>query len=470
MDESRRLAQTLDLCLRIGEVLLSSGAGAADVTATMRSVAHALDVRNPQVDVTFTSLSMTAQYDVDEPPIIQMRQVTQRDIDYEDLTRVDHLVRDIVAGRTDMPTARAKVARLMSSGHARHRWAATAGWGLMCAGTGLQFGGDPAVVVVAFVAAVAIDRLQLAISKRRLPFFYQQAAGASVATVLAAVATHVAAPWVHMDASLVVSANIIMLLAGIGFMGAIQDALSGFYVTGGARVLEALLATAGIIAGVSGGFSLAAAAGFDLPALEPARTGLVGIGMAAGGAAIGAASFAYASYAATRTLIPIGLLAAVAIAVSETIVLEDFGRPWAVGVAAFVVGVCSYTVASRLRVPPFVLVVPAVVPMLPGLSIYRGLALLTATGQPAVAEGLLSMVTAASTATALAAAVILGEYVAQPVKREARRVENRLAGPRLIGVTRGRKAARGGPAAERSERSERSEPTRRRLVRRASGA
>ena len=55
------------------------------------------------------------------------------------------------------------------------------------------------------------------------------------------------------------TANIIMLLAGIGFMGALQDALSGFYVTAGARLTEALLATAGIIAGVSGGLPSASA-------------------------------------------------------------------------------------------------------------------------------------------------------------------------------------------------------------------
>ena len=41
--------------------------------------------------------------------------------------------------------------------------------------------------------------------------------------------------------------------------------------------------------------------------------------------------------------------------------------------------------------------------------------------------------TAASVALALAAGVILGEYVAQPLRREARRVESRLAGPRLVG-------------------------------------
>jgi uncharacterized membrane protein YjjB (DUF3815 family) len=88
-------------------------------------------------------------------------------------------------------------------------------------------------------------------------------------------------------------------------------------------------------------------------------------------------------------------------------------------------------------VPPLVVVVPAIVPMLPGLSIYRGLSLLSApTGL--TSQGLLAMVTAAAVAIALASGVILGEYVAQPLKREARRLESRLAGPRLVGPLRGR--------------------------------
>ncbi|WP_245993867.1 threonine/serine ThrE exporter family protein [Nocardioides immobilis] len=439
MVDARELTQRLDLCLRVGEMLLASGAGAADVTATMRAVAHALGVRRTEVDVTFTQLAMSAQAEPDEPAIVQIRSVTQREIDYDDLTKVDHLVRDVVAERTGLREARAEIARIASSGHARPRWAATVGWGVMCAGIALQLGGSPAVLAVAFVAAVAIDRLQHALTKRRVPVFYQQIAGGAVATVLAAAATRATEPLVTMDASLVVTANIIMLLAGIGFMGAIQDAMSGFYVTGSARLLEAVLATAGIIAGVSGGLSFATAVGLGLPPLEPARTDLVGVTVAALGAAVAAAAFSFSSYAPLRTLAPIGLLAGGALAITEAVAGQDFGRPWAVGIAAFAVGLVSYTLAGRLRVPPLVVVVSAVVPLLPGLSIYRGLSLLGANADPAPAQGLLAMVTAASVATALAAGVILGEYVAQPVKREARRVETRLAGPRLVGVTRYRR-------------------------------
>ncbi|TNM46159.1 threonine/serine exporter family protein, partial [Nocardioides albidus] len=417
MDDLRILHRTLDLCLKVGEVLLSSGAGAADVVATMRALARALGVRHTQVDVTFTSLTMSVQQAPDEPPVVQFRAVTQREIDYEDLTRVDHLVRDVVAGDVDLEGARTQLAQIVSSGHARPRWAASLGWGVMCAGVGLQLGGSLIVVVVALLAAICIDRLQLLMTRRRLPGFYQQVAGGVVATVLAALGTRLAEPWVHLNASLVVTANIIMLLAGIGFMGAIQDALSGFFVTGGARILEAVLATAGIITGVSGGLSLCAAVGIEIPSLTLPRLDLAGVTSVGVGGGIAAAAFAFASYAPLRTLLPVGVLGGLALAATEAMDEAGFGRTFAVGLSAFAIGLFGYTVGRRFRVPPLVVVVSAVVPLLPGLSIYRGLFLLGQDGGRLAAEGLLAMVTAASIAIALASGVILGEYVAQPVMR-----------------------------------------------------
>ena len=447
MLEARALNLTLDFCLRVGEMLLSSGAGAADVTATMKSLSWHLGVRHPDIDVTFTSLSMTFQPSPEDPPLIQIRQVKQRDIDYEDLTQVDHLVRDVLSDRVDLMEARATLARIVSSGHSTPRWAVTVGWGVMCAGVGLQLGGDATVIAIAFAAAVCIDRSQLMMSRRRLPFFYQQVAGGGIATLLA---TGAAATGVVENPSLVVTANIIMLLAGIGFMGALQDALSGFYVTGGARLTEALLATSGIIAGVSGGLTLAKMVGVDVGRLDPGAAGSVkALSMMALGGAICAAAFAFASYAPGRIIVPIAGIAAIAMVISQTLALQDAGRTWPTGLAAFFVGLVSYSVAGRLRVPPLVVVVSAVVPMLPGLSIYRGLSLL-AESDTATSDGLLAMVTAASVATALASGVILGEYVAQPLKREAQKLENRLAGPRLVGPLR----TRTGRMARRERRRE----------------
>ena len=46
--------------------------------------------------------------------------------------------------------------------------------------------------------------------------------------------------------------------------------------------------------------------------------------------------------------------------------------------------------------------------------------------------------------------MILGEYVAQPLKREAHKLENRLSGPRLVGPLR----TRTGRMAQRERRGE----------------
>ncbi|HET9501299.1 MAG TPA: threonine/serine exporter family protein [Marmoricola sp.] len=432
-DDLRQVHLTLDLCLRVGELLLSNGAGAADVTATMRLLADHFGLRRAEVDVTFTSLSMSYQREAGDPPAVIMRQVKLREIDYEDLTRVDHLVRDVVQGRVSLLDARAQMARIVSSGHHRKRWAVTLGWGVMCAAVSFFLGGGPAVAAIALVTACCIDRMQLAMSRRRLPFFYQQVAGGALATSFAVASTYLE---LDLDPSLVVTSNVIMLLAGIGFMGGLQDALSGFYVTAGARLTESLLATAGIIAGVSGGLGIGDLLDAGISRLEPGSAGLETVPVVMAGSAVCAAAFAFSTYAPKRSLLPIAGIGGIATAFSQLVVTAQLGRTWGAGLAAFFIGLVAFAVAGRFKIPPLVVVVPAIVPMLPGLSIYRGLSLLSSPLPGSTSEGLLALVSAAATALALASGVILGEYVAQPLKREARRLESRLAGPRLVGPLR----------------------------------
>ena len=434
VSDRRDLNLTVDLCLRVGELLLSNGAGAADVVAAMRLLADHFGLRRAELDVTFTSISMSYVSEPGEPPLVMIRQVAQRDIDYEDLTKVDHLVRDLLADRMDLAEARARMAAIVSSGHHRRRWQVTAGTGVMCASVAVFLGAGPLVAAIALVAAVVIDRMQLAMQRQRLPFFYRQVAGGAVATLIAVAGQLVDR---SLDPSLVVTANIIMLLAGIGFMGGLQDALSGFYITAGARMTEAILATSGIIAGVSGGLAVGDVLGAGIGHLQPGNTSLETLPVLVAGSAVCAAAFAYSAYAPNRALLPIAVVGGLAAAVSVVGTNSGFGRTWPTGLAAFLIGLVAFSVSGRFRVPPLVVVVPAMVPMLPGLSIYRGLSLLSGPGDSA-SEGLLAMVTAAAVAIALASGVILGEYVAQPLKREARRLEGRLAGPRLVGPLRGR--------------------------------
>ncbi len=428
MTEQSDVYESLDLALRIGEVLLSSGAGAADVAATMLEVTRACGVRNVSADVTFVDLTLRHQPSSREPAALQMRRVGRRPVDYADLIEVDRTVQDLMAGAISREDARDQVARILSTGHLRHRWAVTLGWGVMGTGVALTLGGDALVCLLAFLAACAIDGTQLLLPPHRIPAFYQQAAGGFVATMIAVTA---AGAQLEVNPSRVVTAGIVMLLAGVGIMGATQDAISGFPVTASARLIDALLNTMGIIAGVGAGLTVGVMLGSGPVSLNHGAVGLAEAGVAVFGAAIAAAGFAFAAYAPLRSLVAVALVAALGQGVLLGIDTAEVGRTWGTATAAVTIGAVCYLVAGRFRVPPLVVVVPAIVPLLPGLDIYRGLALM-AEGK----DGVLQLASAVATALALAAGVILGQYLAQPLKREAHRLEIRLSGPRMVGPPR----------------------------------
>jgi uncharacterized membrane protein YjjB (DUF3815 family) len=232
--------------------------------------------------------------------------------------------------------------------------------------------------------------------------------------------------------------------------GAVQDAITGYYVTAAARSLEAMLLTGGIIAGVSLGITLGIKLGLPV-AIEAQTIQLANLPVMVGSGALMAVAFAYASYAPLRSLLPVALVGAAGSLVFTLMARADFGPSWATAAAAFTVGLAGYSLGRRSGVPPLVVVVSGTVPLLPGLTIYKGLYELMGLGNLA---GIVSLATAVAIGVALASGVILGEYVAQPIRREARRLEDRLAGPRLVGPRR--------PVRRRTQRPSRNHPRRRR--------
>lgn len=434
-DDERRIYLTIDLALRVGDLVLSSGAGAADTTATMLAVTSAAGLRNCEIDVTFTSVTISYQGEPDTPPETHMRQVRYRGTDYSHLTAVDHLVRSFAAGRIGVEDARKELATITSIGHPYPKWASILGWGSMAGFAGILIGGDWLVFIVAFASGVVVDTINRKIASRRIPSFYQQVIGGFLATVIA---LGVRAVFPETQASLIVAAVIILLLAGMAIVGAVQDALTGFYVTASARSFEAILLTGGIIGGVAGGLGLAQRFGLNLSVQAFAPLGLAHLPTAMLSAGALSAAFAFAVFAPPRALLPIALIGAVGQLPFRPAIELGLGSAWASALSALTVGLVSYAVAGRVRVPPLVVVVSGIVPLLPGLSIYRGLFQLF----QANVLGVTSLFTAIGIAVGIAAGVLLGEYIAQPLRREARRLETRLAGPRLVGPMRPKRRPR----------------------------
>ena len=409
----------LGLALRIGESMMAVGASAADVNATVLRVAAAYGLTDCQVDVTFTSL--TISYDPDDAaPLTLLRIVRPRGMDYNRLQGVTDLARAVKAEGLGVEDAHRRLDHVVSAPHPYRRPIHALGWWGMAGSVGFLLGGGWLVALVAALTTGAIEQMIRVLDRRGLPMFFQQAAGAAVAT---GVAVLLVAWDVDVRSSLVVAAGIVVLLAGLSLVGAAEDAISGFPVTAAARAFEVLTLTAGIVVGIAGVLDLAQRARLPLTIVEPSTsTAPFAVSLAA---AAGMAGFwAVASHARPRAVGVATVAGAVAWTTAWAAGAIGAGPAVASATAAVVVGFGGESLTGRLRIPPLLVAVCGIVPLLPGLAIYQGLFEIVVSGD--LPRGLDALVGAAAIGLALAAGVALGKHLGRPFGGKRDRFDRRV--------------------------------------------
>lgn len=431
--DEREAYRVLDFALRAGEIVLSGGAGAADVTATTMALAHACGLRHVVCEVTFTSITLSYVRAPDVAPVTSVRLVQARTTDYTRVTEIHNLVGDLVDGLIGPAEAMARLDEIRGRRHPYRRWVVTVFRALLATAIAVLLGGGPLVTLIAFVTTAAVDRLTFAMARRLVPDFYANAAGAALVTGVAIVLT---ATEVDVRPSLVVAGGLVLLLPGMTLVGAVQDAITGFLLTASARAFEVFVLTAGIVSGVAGALSVADSFGVRLVINQPPVTGLGQVPVQFLAAGVAAAAAAGAAYAPRRMLPTAGLAGALGWAVFRALDGAGLDVALSTGLAAVLVGFGAYAFADRQHAPPLIYVAAGIIPLVPGLTIYRSM-LHLADGNSST--GILLLSQAVTIGLALAAGAILGEFLAQPARREVERFERRIVGPRMAGPLRWRR-------------------------------
>ncbi len=407
----------LELGLRIGEAMLALGAAAADVTHAIKQILAAFGLSGSQVDLTFTSI--TASYDpgMSGTPLTVMRVARSRTTDYDRLTKVLDLARRLAGTQVGaaeasvvLEAAHEELDAVLNAPHPYRGGVVTLVLSVMAAAVAFLLGGGVWVAAVAGVTTAMIDRTVRVLARWGLPPFFLQAAGAAVATAVAVLlfvlVPHLPIELTTLPPSLVVASGIVVLLAGLSLVGAADDAISGFPVTANGRVFEVLVLTVGIVVGIGAVLDVAQRLGVSLDVVESLGDSVSPLVQVVS-AGVVAATWAVASYAGPRAALVAGLAGSAAWLVFVGLRELNVGPAVASAGAAVLVGFAAEALAARLRVPALVASTCGIVPLLPGLAIYRGLFLLVdgGTGLGAGAEVLLG---AASVGLALAAGVTLG--------------------------------------------------------------
>jgi uncharacterized membrane protein YjjP (DUF1212 family) len=439
--EDALVLRVLDLALRIGEVQLATGAGAAVAHDTMLAIARSYGLPTCDVDIAFSTITMCCHRGNEAGPVTTMRNVRYRTQDYTRLTEVDDLITAIVDRDEPMRVEEAstRLGNAVRAPHPYPRFVAGLARSMFAGAVAFLIGGGPLVAVLATVATGVVWGTARWLGRRRVPMFFQQMVGAAIVTLSA---TSLAWSGVLEDSpAFVIAAGLVVLLSGLSLVGLVQDAISGFPLTAAGRAVEVVLASVGLLVGVVVSIKLVngvlgtdamAFAAVVPPSPIPTLHPLSLIAAAAAGLL-----FALSGYAPLRSLPLAAVAGATAWAVYAAFTVVGAGDVVAAALSAASLGLVAMLLPRSLGTPPLVLVIAGITPLLPGLTMYRGFSQLAynSVGQSAV-----TILLALAFGLALAAGVSFGEQIGWPLQRLVRRCM-----PGISAEDRARDARRGRP-------------------------
>jgi len=417
--DQRTARAVIDLAMRVGETLLSTGASASDVVATVLRLTDAYGLGSVHVDVNFTSISVSYHRGLDADPMTVMRGVKVRSTDLTRLERLQSLVRDIAGEGVDVDEARVRFRALIRAPHPYRRWVVTGSVATVAAGAAALFGATWFIIALSFVTTAGVDRVQRWLSRRGIAAFFTQVVGGAIPTLVAVgllVAISAGVPGLQqISPSLVVASGIVVLLAGLSVVGAAQDAIDGYYVTAGARAFEVVVLTLGIVVGIGVILAVAHRSGVSMQFTAGAQLSTNALVQVLAAMVVSGA-FAVSAYAGPRAAFYSTLTGGLAWLVYLGAVHLGMGPAAASSIAALGAGFLAQLVASRLQVPALALTMAGIVPLLPGMAVYQGLfEIVRRTPGVGLADGVGTLLGAAGVGMALAAGVSMGTFLARPL-------------------------------------------------------
>lgn len=355
-------------------------------------------------DVTYNQIVITYR-DVYGKPHVWIEAIPGRSFNFGSYTELARLLEDYLVTRSlTLDEAIARVRELEDAAPRYGTWAIRLICGVAGALVAIIFGAGLLAAGVAFVANMLVHWVFTILGSRRWPSFFLQIIAGFTAALSAAV---VVAVHPTADGSQVVVAVIMIMLAGMTSTGAVQDLLTGWYLTGTGRLIEAFVNTTGLIVGIQLGMRILELADVNLTVSSDVAVAPHPVWVMLIAAALTACAFCIVASLRFSAMPAAAVLTCGTWLTFYFFTQIGFDSVWASGIAALVAGLISPVFGGLMRIPAANLASIAIILMFPGLLIYRGLL----TWGTDFSGGFQLLLEALTTAMALAIGVMFGQYV-----------------------------------------------------------
>ena len=385
--EDANLHRRLDLLLRTGCLLMESAADTSRTMRTMKRVAAWLGLPTDELHIYIVYNMLMVNLSNGEHSYTKFQRVERHGVNLDAIREVSHLSWEAIRRGYSLGLYERELERIRHQRRNYTSWQVSIGGGLACGGFCIQFGCDWTAFFYASIAAILGLRLRMYLNERGSNAYVNIAVAAFVSTLIAwAFGLLSQIPLVTHHLSLFTSSTpwhplmacALFIVPGMPLINFVSDMLSGYTQVGITRAVNTLLILAAMAFGISFAIQVC---GIDNFVHDLSMTPHHAYNEYMLAAAISAVGFSMIFNVPRHLLWIVALGGIVSVCTRNLVSLGpssgniglDLGPVVGSFVGSALISVVCCTLIHRLHTPHQCLSIPSVIPMIPGVLMYRAL-------------------------------------------------------------------------------------------------
>ena len=359
------IGRKLHLLLHTGQLLMEGGADTNRIVRDMIRAAAYMGIPESQMHLHITYTTLMLNVSDDDHSYTSFRKCRLHGANMDVIAAVNRLTWEATEVHYSLDEYEAALVRIKNRHRCYPAFFACIGAGIACGGFSTLFGGDGRAFIGTAICASIGFWLRRLLNKWEVNPYASVAIAAFVATFFAWFSQFISGsstPWHPMIACS------LFIIPGIPLINAVDDMLNNYIIAGVTRAINTLLVVGGMTFGIILTIHLGRVADFTSLNVVPDSIYMVH----AVAAAVSAIGFSVI-FNVPRRLLPVTALGAILCVCLRNFFNLELGSGPIAGsfIGAAAVSLMTLYTSRRFNVPTHVLSIPSVIPLIPGVLLYR---------------------------------------------------------------------------------------------------
>lgn len=360
-----QIGQKAELLLTVGQLLMENGADTSQIVRDMKRVAAYMGISLDKFHLHIMYTTLMLNISDEHHSHTSFRKCVKHAVNMRIISAISRLTWRALQDHYTLDEFKGELHAIATSPRSYPHWLTILSAGTGCGAFCTLFGCDVNAAIYTTIAAFIGKVVQLQCAERFGINPYVSMTFAAFTATIVAYLTHLlptATPWHPLIAAS------LFLVPGIPMINGFSDMLNTYIISGAARIMHTGIIIGAMTFGIVFAIGMADFDSFTNLAMRPDSD----YALFAFAAAIGAASFSILFNVPRRLLYAAAIGGAICVCTRNFFVFElGFGSEVGTLAGATFVSVIAARAIHWLHTPSLVLVVPAVIPLVPGVLIYR---------------------------------------------------------------------------------------------------